>query len=756
MHHVVIALFCVSVVAAHLSPGHTRKSLSIGTPPQTKFISPFATLEIPRVAIHQDKHTDALDAAKRFIENELISAGSFDIRPDSYTDKSTGVTHVYARQVVNDLEVIDGDINVNVKDGAAISYGQALYLNDKPTQLPSEILGVGKEEQYGATDGQTVMDAKPLLGSHLASSIGSSSMKAALLQFMLEATPLQTKRDDILDNYDSHLARMSITVPQSFNPSTRRRTVAITNVPDAVSPVKAYLAYAQVSRAAEASTRLELVWKFEVEMHDNWYEAAVSASPPHSIISVVDWVADSPIKPAPSGELATYNVFGWGINDPEEGSRSIETETPDVLASPLGWHSLPVANDPSLNTAQHQDDPLRNTTTTYGNNVFAHENWAAGTEWINNLRPDGGKHKIFDFKYAPQPGNQSGALEEARAYINASVAQAFYISNLLHDLFYRYGFDEASGNFQQSNFERGGRENDGVILDVQDGSGMNNANFATPPDGENGRCKMYLWNTAYPWRDASFDAGVLIHELSHGLASRLTGGPANSACIGFGESSGMGEGWSDLIATLIRSKPNVTAYNTGAWIGNNSYGQRHYPYSLDNTTNPLTYKTLNSQPYNKEVHAMGEVWAEILWVVAQRLIAQHGFSESLFPPQPLANGTIPTGEFYRPATFTAEGTRQPLVPKHGNSLILQLLINGMKLQPCRPSFFQARDAIIQADQVLTGGENFCTLWHGFAERGLGRDSRYDGKTPWGGGVRKDGFAVPTECTAIQNHGAVGR
>jgi hypothetical protein len=59
----------------------------------------------------------------------------------------------------------------------------------------------------------------------------------------------------------------------------------------------------------------------------------------------------------------------------------------------------------------------------------------------------------------------------------------------------------------------------------------------------------------------------------------------------------------------------------------------------------------------------------------------------------------------------------------------------MKLQICRPSFFDARDAIIQADQVLTGGENFCLLWEGFASRGLGQDATVRDQTPWGGGVR---------------------
>jgi extracellular elastinolytic metalloproteinase len=72
----------------------------------------------------------------------------------------------------------------------------------------------------------------------------------------------------------------------------------------------------------------------------------------------------------------------------------------------------------------------------------------------------------------------------------------------------------------------------------------------------------------------------------------------------------------------------------------------------------------------------------------------------------------------------------------------RLVINGMKLQKCNPSFFDARDAIIQADQVLTDGENYCELWEGFAERGLGPDATVELKTPWGGGVRTNVRRIP--------------
>lgn len=159
----------------------------------------------------------------------------------------------------------------------------------------------------------------------------------------------------------------------------------------------------------------------------------------------------------------------------------------------------------------------------------------------------------------------------------------------------------------------------------------------------------------------------------------------------------------------------------------------HFFYPQNETINPSMYKTLDKPGY-WGVHAIGEVWAEMLWVVAQRLITKHGYSDSLFPPAPSSPSYF---DFYRSPTTDSLGRTKPLVPKHGNSLIVQLVLNGMKLQKCMPSFFDARDAIIQADQVLTGGENYCELWQGFASRGLGVDARVEGRTPWGGGIRSN-------------------
>ena len=75
---------------------------------------------------------DPLDVARIFVDDVLSIQSahglSYKIRKDSYTDKNTGVTHVYVRQLVNGLEVTDGDMNINIKDGVVLSYGTSVCL----------------------------------------------------------------------------------------------------------------------------------------------------------------------------------------------------------------------------------------------------------------------------------------------------------------------------------------------------------------------------------------------------------------------------------------------------------------------------------------------------------------------------------------------------------------------------------------------------------------------------------------------------
>ena len=94
-----------------------------------------------------------------------------------------------------------------------------------------------------------------------------------------------------------------------------------------------------------------------------------------------------------------------------------------------------------------------------------------------------------------------------------------------------------------------------------------------------------------------------------------------------------------------------------------------------------------------EVHAVGTRWASTLWDINHLLIQKYGFDADLL------------------SGYSAGGA--------GNKLALQLIMDALKLQPANPSFIGARNAILQADQVLTGGVNQREIWTAFARRRTG-------------------------------------
>lgn len=163
-----------------------------------------------------------------------------------------------------------------------------------------------------------------------------------------------------------------------------------------------------------------------------------------------------------------------------------------------------------------------------------------------------------------------------------------------------------------------------------------------------------------------------------------------------------------------------------------------------------------------EVHSTGAVWAEFLFVMTEDLIAKHGFSHELFPPAPIDDNSTPSEveahrHFYNTSSVTGKH-----YPAQGNTLGLQLVIDGMKvcsvpqsesmpeptvlqLQPCRPNFLSARDAILAADHALTGGSNYCIILNSFTKRGAGIKAAVRGSTPWGGGFREEDYELPHKC-----------
>lgn len=192
--------------------------------------------------------------------------------------------------------------------------------------------------------------------------------RIAALNFMIAAQPSSMLSADLLENYESYKSGITSTFETSLV-GTHQSTVEVLNgVPGAMSPVKAKLAYVQTPHPEQAGTTvLNLVWRLEVEMADNYYETTVDARRPTRILSSVDWVSDSPIpNPPPSSNNGTYNVWSWGINDPTCGKRSTEEAPFDSFASPAGWHSIPANKDPNSNAKGKE---YVTSDTTWGNNV---------------------------------------------------------------------------------------------------------------------------------------------------------------------------------------------------------------------------------------------------------------------------------------------------------------------------------------------------------------------------------------------------
>ena len=79
----------------------------------------------------------------------------------------------------------------------------------------------------------------------------------------------------------------------------------------------------------------------------------------------------------------------------------------------------------------------------------------------------------------------------------------------------------------------------------------------------------------------------------------------------------------------------------------------------------------------------------------------------------------------------------------GNNIAMELVTEGFKLQPCSPGFVDGRDAIIDADLALNGGQNECLIWSAFAKRGLGLSASQGSSASINDGT--ESFDVPASC-----------
>ena len=162
------------------------------------------------------------------------------------------------------------------------------------------------------------------------------------------------------------------------------------------------------------------------------------------------------------------------------------------LYSPYGWQ-VGDSRAPSGFFADSYSLLSSGKQLTRGNNVAAYDDNATTRSGNGNLSsttnsPDGGPTRDFDFPLNPALGPRDAGN------LAAGITNLFYWNNMLHDVMMSKGFDEVSGNFQYKNITNLGAGDDFVRAESQDGSGRNNANFSTPPDGSSGRMQMYLFD----------------------------------------------------------------------------------------------------------------------------------------------------------------------------------------------------------------------------------------------------------------------
>ena len=602
---------------------------------------------------------------------------------------------------------------------------------------------------------------------------------------------------------------------------------------------------------------VRLAWSVRLDEADHWWNAFVDAETGASLgqndlivhedaAAIAAGVAPSSATASdlptfPATDNASYRVFPIPFESPSDGDRVLVQNPADPSASPFGWHDTNGAAGPEF-------------TVTRGNNVHAYADRDNNNVPDPGSDPSGGASLTFDFELDldVRPLDSQAAM----------VTNLFYWNNVIHDVMHNYGFDEASGNFQQTNYTGAGLGADYVRAEAQDGSGRNNANFGTDVDGVRPRMQMFEWRSSapnpivvnsgplagqtffgpmagfgesllttgpitgpvqvvndgvgvtsdgcepfalpagtiamadrgtcnftvkvknaqntgspaaiivqniagpatamggadpsvvipsvmitlddgntfkanpgnnvtisdgtggVPDRDSDLDNGVIAHEYGHGISNRLTGGPSVIGCLNSNvHLEHMGEGWSDYMALVLTTSPSdtaTTARGVGSYVSfqpADGPGIRPTPYSTDTSVNPSTYDSIKDTVNISQPHGVGYVWNTMLWEVYWNLVEKYGYNPNVY------------ADWYT----------------GGNNLAIQLVIDGMKFQPCGPGFVDGRDAILTADRALTGGANQCEIWRGFAKRGLGTGAVQGLSTS-----RTDNsqdFTVPATCTA---------
>jgi PKD repeat protein len=360
---------------------------------------------------------------------------------DQYLTKHNQVTQAYVQQQVNGLNLYNAISSAAVKNGSVVVFNSGFSPN--AAQRANVTPGM---QQWNAR--QAIVKAAELLNIPLVN-----------LKSVEENT-------------------------------TAGKTSIFSADGDVKGPIKVSLLY------KETPTEIRLAWNVEIQANSDWWHIRIDAmtgamldkgnytvychfSPTgeHSCTTEQHRPNTKALKNSNTQTLkhsntqaSAYRIFPFPTESPSHGSRVLVSDPADPIASPFGWHDTDGVDGADYSI-------------TRGNNVYASED--RDDDNVPGYSPDGGANLLFDFPY--NPGLTPTAWEDV------AITNLFYTNNFIHDMTYHHGFDEVAGNFQEYNYSAGGKGDDAVQADAQDGSGTNNANFSTPPDGSSGRMQMYIW-----------------------------------------------------------------------------------------------------------------------------------------------------------------------------------------------------------------------------------------------------------------------
>jgi len=418
----------------------------------------YAQKQIQQAKSYLKENKSELGIADRDIETSVVSS--------SHISNQNGVEHIYLQQYFNGISIHNAILNI------------ALDANGRVINVGNRFVGGVERSANGANPGISVYSAFELACTHL--------------------------------NLSPEAAVKVITEPSGAD-----KSMVLSKAGVSFDDIPAKLVYQSI-RPGE----VKLAWEFVIRERssEHWWQIRVDANS-GNYLDKNDWISNcnwngngvnthkhsgpchstNVAMPSPPPFPNTYSVFTEPVESPSHGSRStVAIPWAPAVSSPYGWHDTNGAAGAEF-------------TITRGNNVYASEDRNADNN--AGFSPDGGANLDFDF---PLDLSQNPINYQA-----AAITNLFYWNNLMHDVWYNYGFDEASGNFQQNNYGNGGTGSDYVDADAQDGSGTNNANFGTPPEGQRPRMQMFEWTFGVP-------PGCIVNNQGYNAAGAGFG-PANAS-----------------------------------------------------------------------------------------------------------------------------------------------------------------------------------------------------------------------------------